>query len=438
VTAIAKRRARRTIIGVTAAVLLVALAATMFTVGVVTLSNSQEGEAVGVDIRPREQFPSTPNAVVAVTDESGRLASLVVMTLLPQGQGGSVVTVPVNADISAGFGSERQPIDESFDATDLEGLTASVEEMLSITVQRASVVDAAGLEAMLPQTDALQFDLPNDVVDSAGGGGLISTAGPQTFTSTEMVSLLVAIDDDAGSDLSHPNDVAVWESLAQTAPDTQSPEPVPTDDVGRPVAPATVDELVDRLWQGDVTVRDLSTLPADAVENPTQADVVVIDRRDSTLVFAQVSPGLVSTPNTGLKVRIVANFTDEELAGANGQYDSTSDLLVELIGRLVFLSGDVISVDSAPTGAPAVTIIEVADERQLQETIDAADALLGEADVRVAETVIEGVDVQVTLGTSYLEHELTRAGAVIGATVESTPPEVPSSTDVADTVPENG
>ena len=46
----------------------------------------------------------------------------------------------------------------------------------------------------------------------------------------------------------------------------------------------------------------------------SEVDVVLIDRRDSNLVFAQISPGLVSTPNTGLTVRIVASFTDEQLA----------------------------------------------------------------------------------------------------------------------------
>jgi len=79
------------------AVLLMGVASAMFTVGVITLSNSEEGEAVGVDERPRVQFPDTPNAALALTDENDQLASLVVLTLLPEGQGGSVVTVPASA-----------------------------------------------------------------------------------------------------------------------------------------------------------------------------------------------------------------------------------------------------------------------------------------------------------------------------------------------------
>ncbi len=449
-TAIAQRRSRRTIVGAAMAVLLVAMASAMFTIGVVTLSNSKEGEAVGVDDRPRVDFPATPNAVLAVTDENGRLASLVVMTLLPDGQGGSIVTVPVNADSTSGFGLQRRPLDASFDGTDVEALVASVEEMLSITVQRAEVVDAAGLAAMLPQTEPVQIVLPNDVIDTQGGGGVIATSGPQTFTLSEMTNLLAAIDDDVAVDVSQADDVAVWEALAQSAPVSVPPEQVPLDDVGRPVAPASVTELVARLWQGDVAVRDLALVPITTSENPTNEDVVLIDRRDSSLVFAQVSPGLVSTPNTGLKVRIVANFTDEQLATTDGAYETSADLLVELIGRLLFLSGNVVSVDSAPTGAPAVTVIEVADERQIQESVDAADAILGQADVVPATTVLEGVDVQITLGMSYLDHELGRGmpadpspsdSSGTTATTESAEPRSSGSTsptDVPGTVGSDG
>lgn len=431
-TAIAERRTRRTVFGAVAAVLLIVAAGAMFVVGVVTLSNSQEGEAVGVDDRPRVQFPATPNALLAVTDENGQLASLVVMTLLPEGQGGSIVTVPVNADSTAGFGLQRRPLDESFDADDVEGLVASVEEMLAITVQSAAIVDADGLEALLPDAEALRFVVPNDVVDTRGGGGVIATAGPQTFTVEEMVSILTAVDDDAEVDTSHANDVAVWESLAQTAPVSVPPEQVPLDELGRPVAPATVDELMTRLWQGEITVRDLLVVPVDEETNPTEVDVVLIDRRDSNLVFAQVSPGLVSTPNTGLTVRIVANFTDDQLAEAGGVYGSTSDLAVELIGRLLFIGGNVTSVDTAPTGAPAITIIEVVEERRLEENVEAAEALFGDAEVRVAESIIEGIDVEVILGMSYLEREAERFGDV---TPDTAPTE---STDVAGTVPEDG
>jgi hypothetical protein len=215
------------------------------------------------------------------------------------------------------------------------------------------------------------------------------------------------------------------------------PEPVALDEVGRPIPPVSVGELIDRLWQGEVTVRDLLLAPIDDIENPTDVDVVLIDRRDSTLVFAQVSPALVSTPNTGLKARIVANFTEEELEASDGLYDSSSEVAIELIGRLLFLGGNVVSVETAETGVPELTLIEVLDESQLEETIAAAETLLGGAEVRVATTVLEGVDVEITLGMSYLEHEVARAGSVDPSEAEVEDSVAPS-TEVAGTVPADG
>ena len=138
--------------------------------------------------------------------------------------------------------------------------------------------------------------------------------------------------------------MAVWESLAQTAPVTVPPEQVPLDELGRPVAPATVDELMTRLWQGEITVRDLLVVPVDEESNPTEVDVVLIDRRDSNLVFAQVSPGLVSTPNTGLTVRIVANFTDDQLAEAGGVYDPSRSNAAKTITSLLRWPGAVVGL----------------------------------------------------------------------------------------------
>jgi hypothetical protein len=434
-TAIARRRTRRTIFGATAAVLLMIGAVVMFGVGVATLSNSREGEAVGVDERPVVQFPATPNALLAVTDEDGELASVVVMTLLPEGHGGSIVTVPVNTDATAGFDSERRPLNAAFDADDLPGFVSSVEQVLAITIQRAEVVDVDGLSAMLPDVGATQLVLPNEVIDSRGGGGSISLAGPQTFTLPELSAIIAAIDDDQKAEQAHANDVAVWESLAKTAPVVVPPEPVPLDDLGRPVAPASVTELVERLWQGEVTVRDLLVVPVVDVENPLQVDVVVIDRRDSNLVFAQVSPALVTAVNTGPKVRIAANYTDDELESADALYESSADVAIELIGRLLFLSGNVSSVDTAPTGVPPVTIIEVADESDLELVTELAEVLFGPAEIRVADTVTEGVDFEVSLGMSYLEHELDRGA---GVAPEPTTSDVAPSTGVPATVEGDG
>jgi hypothetical protein len=366
VSAIAQKRKRSTWIGFVGIVLLVVAAASMFVVGVVTLSNSEEGEAVGVDLRPIVALPSTPNALLAVADDEGALESLVVMTLLPDGVGGSIVVIPPNADATASFGAQRRPLNEVFaaDGADMDAFTSSVQEMLSITIERSQLVSADELA---------------ELISSAGGRPV--ELGPDQLV-----------------------DEAFWIELAETAPVATDGAAAPVDESGQPIPPATVAELVAQLLAGEVQSRALvSRTPVDA-ENPTGVDVVIVDRSDANLVFAQVSPGLVSTPNTGLSVRIVGPFTDEQLAASGGLYESTSELMTDVIGEMLFFQANVVSIDTQPAtdGAAAVTLIQVAEERFVADMEAIAPIVFGESDVVLASTLIEGIDVVITLGTDYI------------------------------------
>ena len=156
-TAIAERRRRATLFGFIGIVVLMVGAVAVFVVGVLTLSNSEDGEAVGVETRPVTTLPATPNALLAVEDDDGALVSLTVMTLLPDGTGGSIVGVPVNADATAGFGGQRRPLDELYTADDLQGFAEVVQEMLSITIERSDVVTADELGTLVAGADGAEL-----------------------------------------------------------------------------------------------------------------------------------------------------------------------------------------------------------------------------------------------------------------------------------------
>ena len=424
-TAIPERRRRRTIAGAVAASALVCAAAVMFVVGVVTLSNSQEGQAVGVDTRPREVFPATPNALLAVTDDVGRLGSVVVLTLLPTGVGGSIVTVPPNADATAGFGVQRRPLDALFDPERPDEFVFAVEDMLSITIERSAIVDTAEFAALIEPLGSLPVVLPDAVIDSdaADSGaapdealeeatdgppdGVIVTAGPQTLSPDDVAMVLTAIDDSVSSGAQHPIDVAVWSAIGEATPLITAGT---SSDVESSPPPADVAQLTARLLSGDVAVRTIASSEPSATINPTDADVLVLDRADAVLVFAQVSPALVSTPNPGLKIRVVAQYTDEQLAQTDGLFDSTSDVARGFIDQMLALQNNVVSADTVDLGAPDMTVIEVTDPRRLEETRAAAEVLFGQAEVRVAEVVLEGVDLEITLGMTYLIREMVRVG----------------------------
>lgn len=407
-TAQSARRRRRTVLVGVLAVVLVLAAAAGFLLGVVTLSNSEEGEAVGIDERPRIELPNTPNGLLVVEGVDGELASLAVATLLPEGPGGSLATVPTNADLNAGFGDEPRTVAAAWDELDpddeaqLAAFGVDVGAMLSITIDQVGVYDRTALAAALAPIDQVEAMLPIAVLDSdAIGSGVVSEEGEQTLRRSEAVDALVAVDEFLSPVDQHALDVAVWTALAAAAP----VEGADADDAQ--VVPASFDELLDRLLAGTVVVRDLAL--AEVLASPLDdpgGEVAVIDRRDALLVFGQVSPTRVLTPNAALTFRVVSDVTEGQLSASDAKFESLPEMMRNLIGELLFFQSNPVSIDSVPEGeegAAVVTRVEVAQEQFLSD-VEALSALVfGESEVVLADEVIEGVDVVVTLGTGYLD-----------------------------------
>jgi len=438
-------------------------------VGVLTLSNSEDGEAVGVETRPVTTLPATPNALLAVEDDDGALVSLTVMTLLPDGTGGSIVGVPVNADATAGFGGQRRPLDELYTADDLQGFAEVVQEMLSITIERSDVVTADELgtlvagadgaelaaaaatstvaptttdpdttvpdttdpEATDPDTTDPDTTDPNTTDPNTTRSATTDPDTTESATSDPAADEPIATEANMGAAASSVDEF--WATVAANAP-VADPVSAPLDEFGFPVPPATVGELAERLMSGPVQSRMLASRTPVKTENPTDADAVIVDRRDANLVFAQVSPALVSTPNLGRTLRIVAPFSDEQITASNGEYESTSELMLEVIGSMLFFQANVVSVDTepAPAGAAAETVIEVAEARFIPDMEAIAPVVFGESKVVLATTLIDGIDAVVTLGTDYLDKQIA------DPTTDPTTEASPASTEPVDSTPAPG
>lgn len=416
----ARRSSRRqsTLIGAALIGAMLAIAGILAIVGASSVANSTAGQSVDVDERPVIEFPATANAALAVVDDRGRLASLVVATLLPSGAGGTIVTVPVNADVNVGLEPTARPLNTFVDADDPAAFFEAVENTLALSLQFGEIVGTERLAELLEPVSPVRVDLPAPVLDGPFGDAVtVVEAGEGVLGAAAVANALAAIDSSGASYDHHWIDVELWSAIAAGAgvaePDGLSVE--------------SLDELFASLWAGPVQVRDLEL--QGEVES-LDVDAVVLSRRDTVVLLSQISPTRVSAPGDGLIFRVVVPFSDEQIAASDGLFASRSEVARTVVGEMLFFQNNVVSVDTsaAAAGAPAITQIDVVDERLVAELQASAFVVYGEANVVLATEVIDGVDAVITLGTSYLD--LKADAAVAG--------ESAAETDVADTVDGDG
>jgi len=427
-TARHSRRRRRTIVGAAIGVTLLLIGAGLTVVGANTIANSTAGEVVQADDRPVVALPPTDNAALAVIDGQGTLTSLIVATMLPSGRGGSIVTVPVAADVNAGLGESFLPLTAVIDTENPQLFFEQVEATLAITLQFGEIVGGDRLTELLDPTLPAEVELPIDVVDSdAVDDRLVIEAGRQRLDAPLLVRMLMAVELEASERAQHSIDVAVWSGIARAAPaatgTTDGETIVPVDESGRPVPSSTIEEFFERFWAGPVQVRDLAV---DELRPGNDAVItgksVVIDRRDAVLVFAQTSPARVSAPNPGPVFRIVIPINDDQLEASGSSLTSRRNLAVNLVGLLLFLEANVGSVDATPAadGASEVTRVEVADPDYVPTMEELGPQIFGDVEVVVADELVDGIDVVVVLGTGYFEIESTATVTTVSELGEPT------------------
>ncbi|WP_395152920.1 hypothetical protein [Ilumatobacter sp.] len=421
-TASVTRRRHRAMAGAAVSFALVLVAGGLTFVGATTIANSTEGAVVQGDVRPVVFLPQTDNAAVAVVDDDNRLTALIVATLLPGGQGGSIVTIPVDADASIGLGDERRPLAGVLDPADPDGFFEAVEGTLAIVLQFGEIVGADRLAELIEPVTPVSVDLPFVPGLAQLADGVAESPVPSTTTATtevvsdELGDLLQSIDFDVTDAVDvlrstplpgtnadrQTNTVAMWSALAAATP-VDAAGSVPVDEFGMPVTSSTIDDVFTRLWQGPVQVRDLAVVSAQSSTDGSGVDVSVLDRFDSLLVFAQISPARVSKPNVGLVFRVEVPITDAQLDVDNSPFVNRSDVARSAVGQLLFLQANVASVDVAPNpeGSPTKSRFEVADEKFVADLKKSLSPVFGDAEYVVSEELIAGVDVVMTIGTGY-------------------------------------
>jgi hypothetical protein len=396
------RRRMTTTRAVVASLVGVALALGLGAAGYVAIANTTDGQEVG-DGTPEVRFPTTPTAALAVVDDAGDLSSLAVVTVRPgvdddPGRGGSIVPVPISADSSGGFGTERLPLNETVALFGAEALADEVPVLLGVGIDDVLVVDQRDLAGLLAAIGSIDVDLPQPVTDRAGRE--LFPAGPQSLSADEAAVVLSASDPRLTGADRYPIDVAVWHAISDAVGEGLELPAVASGGSAVTNAPEKTGsiEVVERLTSGPIAVQPLRSTPIVSLDrNPRGVDAVALDRAEVVVIFGHIAPGKVAAPNPGYNFRVVSRFADDQLRGGASRLDVAYTATEALLDG----GSNVISVDTAEGEAAAATLIEVSDE-SLVAAAQSLSQLFGPIEVRVADTRIAGVDVVVTLGTEYL------------------------------------
>ncbi len=405
------RRRMTTTRAIAASIVGLAVAAGLGAAGYVAIANTTDGQVVSGG-PPEVTFPATPTATVAVVDQDGNLASVAVLAVRPgdddERRGGTVVPVPISADSSGGFGTERMPLNETVALFGPETLADEVPALLGVGIDELIVVDEGELAELLAPIGAVQVDLPAAVTDAAGRQ--VAPAGPQTLSPDQLAEILSATDPDLTGADRYPIDVAVWGAIADVVGDglaTPLADPASPPAGGTLADPAAPDDVLSAVTSGPMSVQPLRSTPIVSLDrNPRGVDAAALDRAEVLVIFGHIAPSKVAAPNPGYNFRVVSPFSDDQLADAATRLDVAYTATEALLG----VDANVISVDTSAGEADTVTVIEVSDENLVAAAGTLAE-VFGPVEVRIADSRIAGVDVVATLGTDYLDRLDTAAAS---------------------------
>ena len=379
-SALPEVRQRRTAIMLVASLLAVVGLAGIGYTGVRALKRYEGATKVSVK---SIKLPVTPVGMLATVDAKDQLTSIAIFVLSAGTQlGGSIVTVPVSSDSTAGAGDDRVPLTQVYREGGADALSLAVESALSLTIDVSTVAPPAEVLSLLGPVAPLSVNLPDDVRSTGGGGGndVVIPAGQASLSASQAVRILTFVAVGEHNVDRRRNIDALWAGVASAIGAGKS---IP--DVSAPIA--TVADLMGRLFAGHVESRGLPAVPIAAADNPDGKDVETLVRYEAIFVLASVAPASMSAPSTGLVFRIEAPSGYE-------------DRVKFAVRAILFLGGNVVSVYLGSESNEA-TRYYIDDPRLVKEA-ESNNALFGVTETLTPELPIEGVDVILQLGTDFL------------------------------------
>lgn len=341
---------------------------------------------------PLRTIPSTPTAIFATVDERNVLSALSVLALGPDGAGGTVMIVPLNIVVPGQEIGGLKTISQVFSEEGEEGLKLAIENITNSQIDLVSVNDVDDTGDLLARVGTIIADFVTDITDSELNIiTVIAEAGENRFAPIQAAAVLASLDTRQVDSQRTPQIRAIWDGVQKAvASGRLGAEPVGViPDVGAQV-PVDMMTFMSGLFAGPINIWQIDAIAINSLrKNPESLDVYEYDPGEVISVMASMAPSAMVAVFPTLNVSLNSPYPDVEVTRSATE-------------RLLYMAANVMLVRQVGDVPPPVTIIRYFDEtdRALSENLS---LMLGEIVFEKATEGIEGVDIQVILGESFLQ-----------------------------------
>lgn len=347
---------------------------------------------------PLRTIPITPTALFAVLDDEDRLSALSILAIDVDGAGGGVMVVPVNSAVPGTPEGEPKSLSQVFTDEGAEGLQQAVQNMTNSQIDLVSVTNVDDTGALIARAGTVDVNFLDNVTDSEQEvTSLIAERGPNSFSPIEAAEVLAALDLKIEDQRRTPAIRAIWDGIA-TAVGTGKLGAIPAasvPDVGVQV-PVDMMTFMSAMFSGPMTVWQLTVTPMDDFDsNPEGLDVYEYDAGEAVMVMASMAPSAMVAVFPTLNVHVDSPYADIEVSRQASL-------------RLLYMATNVMLMRQVTDLPPPVTIVRYSDE--MDKTIaESLSLMLGELVFERATEGVEGIDIQIILGDSFVEFMKTGA-----------------------------
>ena len=395
-TTLKQRRRRQTWVAFGAGILVLALLPVSVVVAWRAIRDSKAAQEVVA--LPSRELPTTPTAILAVTDEQNFLTSLSIVALTPEGAGGTVMILPVGRMLPGQPTGHPMRLADVYGSDGVDALKAAVE---SVTNSQIDLIAVNGVDATAELIARAGTTLPTyaaDVTDTeADATRIVATAGANEFTPIQAAQVLASRDVAQIESARVPNVKATWDAIvASIGAGVIGAVPAAViPDVGAQT-PTDMPTFMSALFSGPIKVWQFGfERITDAEQNPQDIDVYGFNAGELVMVMASVAPSAMVAVFPTLSVQIDSPFADIAVT-----QDATF--------RMLYMGTNVILVRQVTSTPPPITVIKYSDEmdRAMAEPLT---TMFGDIVFEKATERVEGIDVQVILGDSFVNFLATGA-----------------------------